>query len=533
MNFMAVLNEHQVREIAATEVCKIKFQSQAAASTFYLEVSLPKASLLQGKSSWNLCLHRWFDLDRDRYHHLLHDNSADMPVNQPKTNIWVALANSAGSDTICFTHSRPGKPFAAGLVGVPVPAKEWPIPNRDSFWREAANETNPVIDWYHWAPDLLKAPFEPQELEILGSLTMEFCAEFQYQGNPQLNVTPHHPVYRNSSFWCNSTTPVPPKGKTVDLDEFPQQLPKGYWLICGDRAWQGIPSKIKGGPCSIGQLTVIAPSVKKAIKKNYRGKRFTHHYEENCNDNFKPRSPAKQVTSDLFLPQLASAVALKQLDRLGCWLGKETNATSIVISNMMTDVDAARHAALQNRAAIDFLLLAHGHGCEEFGGLCCMNFSDHSESIYKKLQKLKDLANQIKRDNGSWLDDLFEGWNFAPWLKELCKIGFYVLIVIVVILVMLPCILLYAQQTMNKAIKEVFTVQRRGGDVRNGFVEDSQSLTESSHSLLHLYANSEISIENEFLQQQCNIMGHSALLPDTGRALLGDGKPALQLNMQP
>ncbi|KFR11474.1 hypothetical protein N306_12298, partial [Opisthocomus hoazin] len=35
-------------------------------------------------------------------------------------------------------------------------------------------------------------------------------------------------------------------------------------------------------------------------------------------------------------------------------------------------------------AAIDFLL-AQGQGYEDFEGMCCMNFSDHSEPIYKQL----------------------------------------------------------------------------------------------------------------------------------------------------
>ncbi|KFZ50577.1 hypothetical protein N338_01029, partial [Podiceps cristatus] len=35
-----------------------------------------------------------------------------------------------------------------------------------------------------------------------------------------------------------------------------------------------------------------------------------------------------------------------------------------------------------------FLLLAHGHGCEDFDGLCYMNLSDHSGSILKKISKL-------------------------------------------------------------------------------------------------------------------------------------------------
>ncbi|KFQ16458.1 hypothetical protein N330_10103, partial [Leptosomus discolor] len=40
--------------------------------------------------------------------------------------------------------------------------------------------------------------------------------------------------------------------------------------------------------------------------------------------------------------------------------------------------------------AIDFLLLAQGHGCDEFEGMCCMNLSDHSESIFESPQQLKD-----------------------------------------------------------------------------------------------------------------------------------------------
>ncbi|KFO59750.1 hypothetical protein N302_06028, partial [Corvus brachyrhynchos] len=41
-------------------------------------------------------------------------------------------------------------------------------------------------------------------------------------------------------------------------------------------------------------------------------------------------------------------------------------------------------------AAIDFLLLAQGHGCQEFEGMCCFNLSDHSTSIHKQLQWLRE-----------------------------------------------------------------------------------------------------------------------------------------------
>ncbi|KFV02106.1 hypothetical protein N340_00005, partial [Tauraco erythrolophus] len=37
-----------------------------------------------------------------------------------------------------------------------------------------------------------------------------------------------------------------------------------------------------------------------------------------------------------------------------------------------------------------FVLLMHGRGCEILEGMCCMNLSDHSESIRETTQKLKD-----------------------------------------------------------------------------------------------------------------------------------------------
>ncbi|KFZ64796.1 hypothetical protein N338_13230, partial [Podiceps cristatus] len=46
-------------------------------------------------------------------------------------------------------------------------------------------------------------------------------------------------------------------------------------------------------------------------------------------------------------------------------------------------------------AAIDFLLLAHRHGCADFDGMCCMNLSDHSQSIHKSIQDLMDQTHKL------------------------------------------------------------------------------------------------------------------------------------------
>ncbi|KFP69344.1 hypothetical protein N310_03184, partial [Acanthisitta chloris] len=37
-----------------------------------------------------------------------------------------------------------------------------------------------------------------------------------------------------------------------------------------------------------------------------------------------------------------------------------------------------------------FLLLAQGHGCQDFDGMCYMNLSDQSQSIQSSIQQLQE-----------------------------------------------------------------------------------------------------------------------------------------------
>ncbi|KFP91586.1 hypothetical protein N311_10125, partial [Apaloderma vittatum] len=109
-----------------------------------------------------------------------------------------------------------------------------------------------------------------------------------------------------------------------------------------------------------------------------------------------------------------------QLKRLACWSLKEFNITSRILSELLTDVDSIRRAVLQNRAAIDFLLPAQGHGCEEFDGMCCTNLSVHSQSIHKQLSDLRQQFNKILYNTepfSEWLNSL----NLRPWLTALIK----------------------------------------------------------------------------------------------------------------
>jgi len=383
----------------------------------------------------------------------------------PKVNVWVTLANLTGQDTLCLATASPNNPFSTCLVGLPL--NNWPIPRAFQSIFPSKNVSRNVTDcWDMWTPQLPLATLEPQEIELLGSVKMDFCVRFNYTGKNQSkawDVSPAHPIFKNNTVWCNYTATNLSKSTNAPL-----LLPPGIFFICGDRAWPGIPSHIKGGPCSLGRLSVLTPNISMILQHglSHRAKRSVHAYTPECDDNVEFWSFSQRFPTSLFLPGAAAAKALATLDKLGCWLAKQTNATSSALSGLLLDVDSVRHATLQNRAAIDFLLLAQGHGCEDFEGMCCMNLSDHSESIHASIQKLKDGVSKLRQDDKwDWLDTLFGRWGLSGWLRSLVKIAVYVLIVFILLLLLLPCLLQCLQKLITRSVKGILIVQQEGGDV--------------------------------------------------------------------
>ncbi|NWS50574.1 SYCY2 protein, partial [Probosciger aterrimus] len=211
-------------------------------------------------------------------------------------------------------------------------------------------------------------------------------------------------------------------------------LPKGVFLICGDCAWQGIPKNLLGGPCYLGRLSLLAPSIKLLnVRNRTRSKRALDALAATCNDSVTQIGKAGNLLASIFCPGCAAAIANANLQKLACWAAKQANLTSKVLTELLEDIDSNRKAILQNRAAIDFLLLAHGHGCEDFDGMCCFNLSDHLESIHAKLQELQEHVNKIRVETG--LDNWLRGLGISRWLKPLLTEGFKLLMVIVIVLI--------------------------------------------------------------------------------------------------
>lgn len=121
-----------------------------------------------------------------------------------------------------------------------------------------------------------------------------------------------------------------------------------------------------------------------------RTKRAITGLGSNCHDHVELWGAPARISASFLAPGVVAAQALTTLNKLGCWAAKQLNTASAVLNQMLTGGDSISHGTLQNRAAVDLLLLAHGHGCEELEGMCCMNLSEHSASIHRKLKQLQD-----------------------------------------------------------------------------------------------------------------------------------------------
>lgn len=317
-----------------------------------------------------------------------------------------------------------------------------------------------------------------QELQILGSDNSSGCvafALFSDPNHPATTVSSNSDIYQNVTAYCNGSVF---NGPYYDTNH--RKLPPGYFLICGDRAWPGIPAMAFGGPCYLGKLTLFSPTMKNLLKdiKNsstigLRSKRSLTQLGPNCNPNLHIWDHTARFLAAFLWPQLAAGKALADIHRLACWASIQLNITLAILSSLAINVDSVRRATLQNRAAIDFLLLAHGHGCEDFEGMCCMNLSDHSESIHKSLENLCDNMKLLQVQSSPW-DEWLGKWGITRWLKELLKQSIIILGVLLMVIIIIPCIIQCAVQKMQQVIKPVWLVQdkqKRG--IVGSFLEEN------------------------------------------------------------
>ncbi|XP_036245695.1 uncharacterized protein LOC118690841 [Molothrus ater] len=362
-------------------------------------------------------------------------------VPQPKANVWRTLAQAMGQEHICLDLGSAEDPMSSCLVGIPLPPFEFPYPfnvtynpplmvDAQNAWRDGLRKLTPLQS-------------DPPELHLVGSARASACIWFQYSplfGSSRYSfIGPPSPEYQAAQ-WCNFTIRLPFASTS---DTKPLALPRGTFFICGDRAWAGIPPRLAGGVCTFGKLTLLNPNVtqirdwkyKRSQSKLAISKRDLRDFDPDCDSKIEHWAKPKSVALTLFLPWVSIAKSLGELGRLECWVAKQANFTSAALTDLLADEETTRKATLQNRAAIDFLLLLHHHSCEEFEGLCCLNLSSKAEDARVSIRKMKELVHEVKSETSDWLGNLFKGWGLSGWAGSIVRSVLYFVLVIFIIVI--------------------------------------------------------------------------------------------------
>ncbi|XP_018860996.1 uncharacterized protein LOC109022418 [Parus major] len=364
-------------------------------------------------------------------------------VPQPRQNIWVTLAQTLQQENICLFTAAAKNPMSTCLVGIPLQHDEF-THSFNTLTPEAGNKLHSIqIETElrnlvkEWLPHFPKATQEPQELELLGSSPASYCVHFRVSP-PIHKETFHHIVQHREEFtakrWCHVLSYIKVHSSA---HTHPKSLPKGLFLICGDHAWAGIPSRLLGGPCTIGRLSLSAPSQTLIGEWTHKNnltrkiqKRSVTKLDENCDSEIFHWSKSKRIAASIFLPWVAAAKALGELGHLECWVVRQENLTSNTISAHLEDEEVSRQATLQNGAAIDFLLLLHGHECQESEGLCCMNLTLKAPNIHATLREMKSMIGQVKQETDDWFNGLFKNWGLSGWWASVVKTILSLLVIV-------------------------------------------------------------------------------------------------------
>jgi len=132
------------------------------------------------------------------------------------------------------------------------------------------------------------------------------------------------------------------------------------------------------------------------------------------------------------------------------------------------------------------LFLRQDRGCQDFDGMCCMNLSDHSESIHKSVQDLQNRVKKLQVDDG-WniFGVLFRG--LSGWIKNLLKTRLVCLIAFLCVLICVPCLLQCIQKMIQNAMNRTFFINKEGEDVGED-VAVGESPWGSTNSMVGLVA---------------------------------------------
>uniref|UniRef100_UPI00398E35B0 syncytin-2-like n=1 Tax=Pristiophorus japonicus TaxID=55135 RepID=UPI00398E35B0 len=165
-----------------------------------------------------------------------------------------------------------------------------------------------------------------------------------------------------SEGWEGETTRVWMARKDQELTSY-----NCTYFICGHKAYPWLPANWTGS-CYLGYVVPFIRSIK-TLRDAYGSHRFKRDLTW-LNGIFKVMVPPCGIASTEW-----------QLRELANLVESVANATSQAFEGVNDEMVAIRTVALQNRMALDYLLVKEGGTCALIGEECCMYIPDKSEEI--------------------------------------------------------------------------------------------------------------------------------------------------------
>lgn len=209
--------------------------------------------------------------------------------------------------------------------------------------------------------------------------------------------------------------------------------PAGMYWVCGSLAYPYLPVNYNGR-CG---LAYIIPAM-----------RVAHSLPQKA-----PRTRARRGTLDTFgthhqskfknalgalLPFYGIMSSLDQVADLSHAIEVIANETSRALTLISSELASVRLLALQNRAALDFLLAARGGTCAVIGSECCTFVPDYNATISEIVSHIRETAQSIHQDSSSlsdWLGSMLTSISYPMFTLVLVLIA-----IIVVLSLLLSCV---------------------------------------------------------------------------------------------
>lgn len=181
------------------------------------------------------------------------------PLLLPTSNFWLTWADKTGTQDFCLHLKSASDPFRTCFIGLPVLLPELTLDGVPLNCSGTGNSSHCLATYIASLNATL--PWGPQELNLLdsrpaGQPGCTYFGNYMWtlsEQKEQVWLTPNR-NYNNSEH-CGSTPYGWGSGQLRLTISKPLSIPPSFYLICGDRAWQGIPRHAIGGPCYLGKLS--------------------------------------------------------------------------------------------------------------------------------------------------------------------------------------------------------------------------------------------------------------------------------------